>query len=138
MHNPGHAYGRLDILVNNAGVYIDDQSNELRIKIDVFHTTMATNLHDSSKLCQAFLPLMGQHHCGRVVNVSSGADQINERGVIIGKVFTAPGSLQQSWKTITAILLWKRVVYMNSRRINQRFPFNTYAAAGQPFCPYAR
>ncbi|MFC2042693.1 SDR family NAD(P)-dependent oxidoreductase [Chloroflexota bacterium] len=51
-------YGRLDILVNNAGVYNDDQSSALRMKIDVFPTTMATNLHGSIKLCQAFIPLM--------------------------------------------------------------------------------
>ena len=108
------------------------------MEIDVFHITMATNLHGSIKLCQAFIPLMEQHHYGRVANVSSGEGQINEGGVIIGKVFTAPGSLQQSWKTITATLLWTRAVFMNSRRINQRFPFNTYAAAGQLYCPYAR
>jgi NAD(P)-dependent dehydrogenase (short-subunit alcohol dehydrogenase family) len=72
-------YKRLDILVNNAGVYIDNQSSLLRMEMDIFHTTMTTNLHGPIILCQAFIPLMEQQGYGRVVNVSSGAAQISDR-----------------------------------------------------------
>jgi NAD(P)-dependent dehydrogenase (short-subunit alcohol dehydrogenase family) len=73
-------YQRLDILVNNAGVYLDDRRSLLDMRMEVFDTTWATNFLGPLMLCRAFIPMMKRRNYGRVVNVSSGAGQINEMG----------------------------------------------------------
>lgn len=73
--------GRLDVLVNNAGILVDTRSTSvLREPIEVFRATMETNFYGALRMCQAFVPLMRQHHYGRIVNMSSGLGQLDDMG----------------------------------------------------------
>ncbi|ULL16784.1 SDR family NAD(P)-dependent oxidoreductase [Paenibacillus sp. H1-7] len=65
-------YGRLDILVNNAGVILDRGTSILNVKESVMKKTFETNYFGVLNLIQAVVPLMIEHHFGRIVNVSSG------------------------------------------------------------------
>lgn len=75
-------FGRLDILVNNAGIARDplgdSEGSIFNTKVSTICETMETNLHGPLLLCQALIPLMKEHHYGRVVNVSSGAGQLSD------------------------------------------------------------
>lgn len=75
-------FGRLDILVNNAGIARDplgdSEGSIFNTKVSTIRETMETNLHGPLLLCQALIPLMKEHHYGRVVNVSSGAGQLSD------------------------------------------------------------
>lgn len=69
-------YIAADVLVNNAAVLLDQFGRVLQTPEDIFRATLDTNLYGPLRLCQAFIPLMLQRNYGRVVNVSSGAGQV--------------------------------------------------------------
>jgi NAD(P)-dependent dehydrogenase (short-subunit alcohol dehydrogenase family) len=71
-------YEAADILVNNAAVLLDQCGRVFQTSIETFRTTMATNVYGPLLLCQTFIPMMIKRHYGRVVNVSSGAGQIED------------------------------------------------------------
>jgi NAD(P)-dependent dehydrogenase (short-subunit alcohol dehydrogenase family) len=68
--------GRVDVLVNNAALYLDEGRDVLEVELEVFATTIETNVYGPLMLCQALLPLMLRQNYGRVVNVSSGSGQL--------------------------------------------------------------
>lgn len=69
-------YTAADVLVNNAAVLLDQYGRLLQTPLDIYRTTMETNLYGPMRLCQAFIPMMLERNYGRVVNVSSGAGQV--------------------------------------------------------------
>ncbi len=69
-------YTAADVLVNNAAVLLDQYGRLLQTPLDVYHMTMETNLYGPMMLCQMFIPIMLERNYGRVVNVSSGAGQV--------------------------------------------------------------
>jgi NAD(P)-dependent dehydrogenase (short-subunit alcohol dehydrogenase family) len=69
-------YEAADILVNNAAVLLDQFGRILPTSLDMHRTTMETNVYGPLLLCQAFLPMMLKRNYGRIVNVSSGAGQV--------------------------------------------------------------
>ena len=69
-------YGGADVLVNNAAILIDQYGRILHTPIDTYRLSMETNLLGPLRLCQAFIPEMLARNYGRVVNVSSGAGQV--------------------------------------------------------------
>ncbi|MCK6626197.1 MAG: SDR family oxidoreductase [Anaerolineae bacterium] len=72
--------GRADVLVNNAALYLDEGRDVLEVELEVFRTTIETNVYGPLLLCQQFVPLMLKQNYGRVVNVSSGSGQLSSMG----------------------------------------------------------
>jgi NAD(P)-dependent dehydrogenase (short-subunit alcohol dehydrogenase family) len=70
-------FGRLDILVNNAAILID-RENEVasNADLDKVKTTLETNLIGAWRMCKVFIPLMKKNGFGRIVNISSGAGEL--------------------------------------------------------------
>ncbi len=69
-------FGAADVLVNNAAVLLDQNGRMLETPLDIYHLTMETDVFGPLALCQAFIPRMVERNYGRVVNVSSGAGQV--------------------------------------------------------------
>lgn len=72
----------LDVLVNNAGIYPDAGVNILTVPRDLLNLTMNTNAFGPIQITQEFLPLLEKaalkpQGTARVINVSSGAGEIN-------------------------------------------------------------
>jgi NAD(P)-dependent dehydrogenase (short-subunit alcohol dehydrogenase family) len=75
-HHVVEKYEAADVLVNNAAVLLDQYGRVLRTPLDTYRRTMETNVYGPLLMCQYFLPKMAERNYGRVVNVSSGAGQI--------------------------------------------------------------
>jgi NAD(P)-dependent dehydrogenase (short-subunit alcohol dehydrogenase family) len=69
-------WGAVDVLVNNAAIYPDEGQSVLRVGVETFRDAMETNVFGPLQLCQALVPQMVRRRYGRVVNVSSGAGQL--------------------------------------------------------------
>ena len=69
----------LDVLVNNAGILLDDEEDALALTPAVFEQTMRTNTLGPWLVAQAFVPLLKKSRAPRVVNVSSGSGQLEDR-----------------------------------------------------------
>ncbi len=69
-------YSVADVLVNNAAVLLDQCGRLLQTPLGVYRASMETNLYGPLALCQMFIPMMLERNYGRVVNVSSGAGQV--------------------------------------------------------------
>ncbi len=66
------AHGRLDVLVNNAGIILDRGRSVLDVEESLMRETFDTNFFGALRMIQAAVPLMNEHHYGRIVNISSG------------------------------------------------------------------
>ncbi len=74
-------YGHLDILINNAGINYDTWETVENADINgTVMETITTNLLGPWRVCQAFLPLLGKSHAGRIVNVSSESGSLAHMG----------------------------------------------------------
>lgn len=71
-------YGAADALVNNAAILLDQYGRILHTSPEIFRQTMDANCFGPLLLCQTFIPEMLKRSYGRVVNVSSGAGQIDD------------------------------------------------------------
>ncbi len=71
-------FAAMDVLVNNAAVLLDQNGRILQTPLDIFRVSMETNVYGPLELCQAFIPLMLERGYGRVVNISSGAGQVED------------------------------------------------------------
>jgi NAD(P)-dependent dehydrogenase (short-subunit alcohol dehydrogenase family) len=69
-------FGAADVLINNAAILPDPFGRVLKVNPDKVRLALETNMLGPWMLCQAFIPLMKEKDYGRVVNVSSGAGQI--------------------------------------------------------------
>ena len=70
--------GRVDILVNNAGVLLDEHHSGIDPDFALVEQTLETNLIGAWRVAAAVLPLMQRGAYGRIVNVSSGAGQLDD------------------------------------------------------------
>jgi NAD(P)-dependent dehydrogenase (short-subunit alcohol dehydrogenase family) len=73
-------FGGADVLVNNAAILLDEEGDVLRISPASFRASFETNVMGALHLCQALVPGMRARRYGRVVNVSSGAGQLEGMG----------------------------------------------------------
>ena len=80
-------HGRLDVLINNAAILLDHYQGAEGTIPDDMERTLATNVVGVHSVIRAFLPLLRQSPAARIVNVSSGAGQLND---MFGSVW-APG-----------------------------------------------
>lgn len=71
-------YDAVDALVNNAAVLLDQCGRILETPLEIYRATFETNMYGPLALSQAFIPKMVERHYGRVVNVSSGAGQVED------------------------------------------------------------
>jgi NAD(P)-dependent dehydrogenase (short-subunit alcohol dehydrogenase family) len=73
-------FNRLDVLINNAAINYDTWQNVLNADMATVRETLETNTLGAWQMCQAFVPLLRRSAHGRIVNVSSGAGSLAERG----------------------------------------------------------
>lgn len=73
-------FGHIDILVNNAGVHLHPKESALTVALDTVKRSMEVDVYGHLLLCQNVIPLMKQHHYGRIVNISSKAGQLATMG----------------------------------------------------------
>jgi NAD(P)-dependent dehydrogenase (short-subunit alcohol dehydrogenase family) len=70
-------YGRLDVLVNNSAILLDHYESLLDLKIETLRETLETNLIGTLRASLALLPLLEKSHDPRIINLSSGAGQLD-------------------------------------------------------------
>jgi len=70
----------LDVLINNAAVLLAENDDVLDIPLEMFRTSLETNALGALRLCQLLVPGMRRRRYGRVVNVTSGAGQLDDMG----------------------------------------------------------
>ena len=70
-------FDRLDVLANNSAILLDHYQGLLDLKPEVLLKTLNTNVVGTLRVSQAFAPLLGKSSAPRIVNVSSGAGQLD-------------------------------------------------------------
>jgi NAD(P)-dependent dehydrogenase (short-subunit alcohol dehydrogenase family) len=73
-------HGSCDVLVNNAAVDYDTVQRAVSADLARVRTDLETNLFGAWRTAQALLPLLRESEHGRIVNVSSGAGQLEGMG----------------------------------------------------------
>jgi NAD(P)-dependent dehydrogenase (short-subunit alcohol dehydrogenase family) len=73
----GQQFGRLDVLANNSAILLDHYQSLLELKPEVLLETLNTNVVGTLRVSQAFAPLLAKSDAPRIVNVSSGAGQLD-------------------------------------------------------------
>jgi NAD(P)-dependent dehydrogenase (short-subunit alcohol dehydrogenase family) len=68
---------RLDVLANNSAILLDHYQSLTELPPDLLTETFQTNVTGTLRLTQALLPLLQQSSAPRIINVSSGAGQLD-------------------------------------------------------------
>jgi NAD(P)-dependent dehydrogenase (short-subunit alcohol dehydrogenase family) len=74
------AVSSLDVLINNAGIIAQGDQDILTLRPEVVARTIETNALGALRVAQAFVPHLLKSPAGRIINVSSGAGQLNDMG----------------------------------------------------------
>lgn len=70
-------HGRLDVLVNNAAILLDHYQSLPELEPGVLTETLTTNVVGTLRISQAMVPLLSKSSSPRIINVSSGAGQLD-------------------------------------------------------------
>jgi NAD(P)-dependent dehydrogenase (short-subunit alcohol dehydrogenase family) len=70
-------HGHLDVLANNSGVLLDNSDPIASLKPETLRATLETNLIGTFRVTLAMLPLLQKSAAPRIINVSSGAGQLD-------------------------------------------------------------
>jgi NAD(P)-dependent dehydrogenase (short-subunit alcohol dehydrogenase family) len=70
-------YGRLDVLANNSAVLLDHYEGLDQLKPETLAATLKTNVVGTLRISQAMKELLGKSSAPRIINVSSGAGQLD-------------------------------------------------------------
>lgn len=73
----GRRHGRVDVLANNSAILLDHYESLLTLKPEVLRETLETNLIGTFRVSLAMLPLLQKSVAPRIINVSSGAGQLD-------------------------------------------------------------
>ena len=69
-------HGRLDVLANNSAILLDHYQGLMELKPEMLLETLNTNVVGTLRVTQAFAPLLSRSSEPRIINVSSGAGQL--------------------------------------------------------------
>lgn len=72
----GRRHGHLDVLVNNAAILLDHYGSLLDLEPETLRETLETNVIGALRVTRAMRPLLDRAQAPRVINVSSGAGQL--------------------------------------------------------------
>jgi len=67
---------RLDVLVNNSAILLDHYESLLQLEPETLRATLETNVVGTLRMSQACAPLLARSKDARIINVSSGAGQL--------------------------------------------------------------
>ena len=70
-------HGQLDVLVNNSAVLLDHYESLISLKSELLRETFETNVIGTFRITLMMLPLLEKSCAPRVINVSSGAGQLD-------------------------------------------------------------
>lgn len=70
-------FGQLDVVANNSAILLDHYQSLLELKPEVLLETLNTNVVGTLRVCQASAPLLAKSSAPRIVNVASGAGQLD-------------------------------------------------------------
>ncbi len=70
-------HGLLDVLVNNSAVLLDHYESLSSLKHETLRETLETNVIGTFRVTQAMLPLLEKSSAPRIINLSSGAGQLD-------------------------------------------------------------
>ncbi len=70
-------YGKIDVLANNSAVLLDHYETLQLLKPETLRDTLETNLIGTFRVTLAMLPLLEKSSSPRIINVSSGAGQLD-------------------------------------------------------------
>lgn len=70
-------HGRLDVLANNSAILLDHYQSLMELKPEMLLETLNTNVVGTLRVTQAFAPLLSRSSEPRIINVSSGAGQLD-------------------------------------------------------------
>ena len=70
-------HGRLDVLANNSAILLDHYQSLMELKPEMLLETLNTNVVGTLRETQAFAPLLSRSSEPRIINVSSGAGQLD-------------------------------------------------------------
>jgi NAD(P)-dependent dehydrogenase (short-subunit alcohol dehydrogenase family) len=65
---------KIDILINNAGIAVEEEVDELKIKIDYLRRTLEVNLIGTIDFTEKIIPLINNE--GQIINISSKAGSL--------------------------------------------------------------
>lgn len=70
-------WGSLDVLINNSAILLDHYGSLLDLTPEILQQTLETNLIGTFRVSLAMAPLLNQSDDARIINVSSGAGQLD-------------------------------------------------------------
>jgi NAD(P)-dependent dehydrogenase (short-subunit alcohol dehydrogenase family) len=73
----GERHGHLDVLVNNSAILLDHYASLRELRPEILRETLETNLIGTHRATLALLPLLEAAAAPRVINVASGAGQLD-------------------------------------------------------------
>jgi NAD(P)-dependent dehydrogenase (short-subunit alcohol dehydrogenase family) len=73
----GEHHGRVDVLVNNGAILLDHYEGLRELKPELLSRTLETNVVGTLRVTQAMLPLLEKSSAPRIINVASGAGQLD-------------------------------------------------------------
>ena len=70
-------FGHLDVLINNAAILLDHYQNLQNLTPQILQSTLETNVVGTFRVTLGLLPLLRKSSAPRILNVSSGAGQLD-------------------------------------------------------------